>query len=400
MPFQLDPRPHTIPTHQDCKIAEMLKVGLETVDSNLSIHTQQSPQVTHWRTPHRPDLVSDSTTELHISRRENNSTRRRAGSTAGWDSRCEPVLAAASAPRPSRPGRARAQARGSRRGSPEVCTGPPTEILTPNRTASETRRTTRSRRPKRRGQGRGGRGSSRPRERPPGPASRRRLLTSGARERGQHVQQRPAEVKGSTTAAAGRRGPERGTGHGERRGTGRGAESSGTAAARDLPRFTARGKGKAGGARAPTRQRAVTSPRRSGPHVGLFGSRQAPPLPRRLSAPPPPTPVTRAARGRVSLVSLSGLPPSSVSAESRHFGARPQPRPRVGTWGDRLPPGLSPGPAAIGPQSRATSSGRWSRCLQSLHVAAASLSVEGFARAHHKACSAGLAGPPRPNQPT
>lgn len=62
-----------------------------------------------------------------------------------------------------------------------------------------------------------------------------------------------------------------------------------------------------------------------------------------------------AARGRVSLVSLSGLPPSSVSAESRHFGARPQPRPRVGTWGDRLPPGLSPGPAAIGPQSRATS---------------------------------------------
>lgn len=167
MPFQLDPRPHTIPTHQDCKIAEMLKVGLETVDSNLSI-THNSPLKSPTGEPrHRPDLVSDSTTELHISRRENNSTRRRAGSTAGWDSWCEPVLAAASAPRPSRPGRARAQARGSRRWSPEVCTGPPTETRTPNRTASETGRKTRSRRPKRRGQGRGGRGSSRPRERPP-----------------------------------------------------------------------------------------------------------------------------------------------------------------------------------------------------------------------------------------
>lgn len=236
----------------------------------------------------------------------------------------------------------------------------------------------------------------------PGPASRRRLLTSGARERGQRLQQRPAEVKGSTTAAAGRRGPERGTGHGERRGRDAEQKVPGPQrpatfralrpAARVRPAARARQR-----ANAPTRRDVTATVR---PARGLVWVSPGPAPPATPLRPTPPTPVTMAARGRVSLVSLSGLPPSSVSAESRHFGARPQPRPRVGTWGDRLPPGLSPGPAAIGPQSRATSSGRWSRCLLSLHVAAASLSVEGFARAHRKVCSAGLAGPPRPNQPT
>lgn len=177
------------------------------------------------------------------------------------------------------------------------------------------------------------------------------------------------------------------------RGTGRRTESSGTAGACDLTRFTARGKGKAG-ARAPTRQRSVTSPRRTGPHVGLFGSRQAPPLQRPRSPPPPPPPRQngglREARafGRLALCFLASRPAS--------FLRRARTSEPPGHSLDlvcHLPPGLSLGPAAVDPQRRATSpaGGRAVFCPRT---------AQGFDRAHRKICSAGLAGPQRSNQPT
>lgn len=96
-------------------------------------------------------------------------------------------------------------------------------------------------------------------------SNRKSITTSGARGWRTARSHRPGRRE-SAAAEGGLRGPERGTGHG--REAGRRARSSGTAGARDLPRFTARGKGRAG-----ARAGAVTSPRRSGLHVGLFGSR-------------------------------------------------------------------------------------------------------------------------------
>lgn len=156
-----------------------------------------------------------------------------------------------------------------------------------------------------------------------------------------------------------------------------------TAGSCDLPRFTARGKGKAG-ARALARQRSVTSPRRTGPHVGLFGSRQAPPLPR--PRPPCQDGDVREPRwdGRLALC-FPAFRPASFLRRARTS--------ELGHSLDlacHLPPGLSPGPAAVGPQPRATSpASRWSHCFVSPH-GAESLSVLGFGRAHRKTCSADL----------
>lgn len=146
------------------------------------------------------------------------------------------------------------------------------------------------------------------------------------------------------------------------RGTGRGTESSGTAGACDLPRFTARGKGKAG-ARAPARQRSVTSPRRTGPHVGLFGSRQAPPLQR--PRPPLKWRLAGGARFWEACSLFSGLPPGFISALSPNFGAaRPQPRPSV-SFATRPEPRSCCGRSA----TQSHIAGRWSRCLLSPHGA-------------------------------
>lgn len=324
----------------------------------------------HWK-PHRLDSVSDKnwqgTTEQCVSGRENNSTRTRVGNPADW---AQPPW-------------------GSRRGTPRFRTASLTETLASNHTVLETRRRTGTRRLKRRGQGRRGRRSSRG-DRPPHRQVAVAFLPRRPASAGSAFGNAPRKWRAAQQLQRVRAGRKGGRGMGRR--TGRRAESSGTAGACDLPRFTARGKGKAG-ARALARQRSVTSPRRTGPHVGLFGSRQAPP--------PRPRPLchdgdVRETRGdgRLALC-FPAFRPALFLRRARTS--------ELGHSLDlvcHLPPGLSPGPAAVGPQPRATSpASRWSHCFVSPH-GAESLSVLGFGKAHRKTCSAGLAGPQRPNQPT
>lgn len=186
----------------------MLKVGLETVDSNLSI-THNGPLKPPIRNP--TALIGKAQTNSAFLGGKTIPPADVWGTQlAGTAGASPPELQ--SAPRPSRPEGARAQARGSRRGTPRFRTAPLTETLASNHTALETGRRTGTRRLKRRGQGRRGRRSSRD-DRPPHP------LTSEVRQCGERVRQRPAEVEGSTTATEGRHGPERGTGHGEGNGT-------------------------------------------------------------------------------------------------------------------------------------------------------------------------------------
>lgn len=96
------------------------------------------------------------------------------------------------------------------------------------------------------------------------------------------------------------------------------------------------------------RQRSVTSPRRTGPHVGLFGSRQAPPLPRPLPLCQDGGVRESRAYGRLALCFPASRPASVLR------------RTRTSEPGHsldlvcHLPPGLSPGPAAVGPQPRVT----------------------------------------------
>lgn len=139
------------------------------------------------------------------------------------------------APRPGRPGRARAYAR----------TAPLAEFCRPTGgTASDTGRNSPEPEPKAQTTGECGAQEFTGPEGRPDQQVLAGFLPHEPATCGQRAQQRPAEVKGSTTAEEGLRRPERETGHGE--GAGRRAQSSGTAGARDLPRFTARGKGKAG----------------------------------------------------------------------------------------------------------------------------------------------------------
>lgn len=128
---------------------------------------------------------------------------------------------------------------------PEARTAPLAQSRRPTGgTASETRRDGREPEPKARTPGACGAQEFAGPEGRPDPRVLAGFLPHGPATRGQRAQQRPAEVKGSPAAEEGLRRPERGPGHGD--GAGRGAQSSGTAGACDLPRFTARGKGKAG----------------------------------------------------------------------------------------------------------------------------------------------------------
>lgn len=150
---------------------------------------------------------------------------------------------------------------------PEALTAPLAEFWRRTRgTASETRRNNREPEAIAQTTGRAGR---------PDPQVLAGFLPQGPATCGQRAQQRPAEVKGSTAAEEGLCGPERGQGMGR----GRDAERKvpgpqGPATFRAL-----RPAARVRPARAQTR-RDVTATGRS--HVGLFGSRQAPPLPRRL----------------------------------------------------------------------------------------------------------------------
>lgn len=93
-------------------------------------------------------------------------------------------------------------------------------------------------------------------------------------------------------------------------------------------------------ARAPTR-RDVTATGR--PARGLVWVSPGPAPP----ATPPSLPRWRRAGVMLPPASFPapGLPPASVCAKSPGIGAGPEPRPSVGSSGDRLPPGPSPGPA-------------------------------------------------------
>lgn len=119
----------------------MLKVGLETVDSN--------PSITH-NGPLKPPIGNPTALIQSLTRvgKAQPNSAFLGGKTippadvwetqlAGTAGACPPELQPAR--RPSRPGRARAQARGSRRETPRFCTAPLTETLASNHTALETR---------------------------------------------------------------------------------------------------------------------------------------------------------------------------------------------------------------------------------------------------------------------
>lgn len=283
----------------------------------------------------------------------------RCGSTAGCDSRCVAARAAAS-PEARPPSESPHAGPGQPARVPEARTA---RLPQPNRTSSETGGTAGSPRPKLRGQGREGRRSSRDgkavgtgRSWPPSYLGGPRLADSALTD---------ARPKGSAAqrlerVCAGRKG---GQGMRRRRDTEREVPGpQGPATFRAL-----RPAARVRRARAPAR-RDVTAAARPGPHVGLFGSRQATPLPRRLR-------LRLRQDGGVVRGAVPGLGPRSQAFRRAPFPLRT----RISEPGHSLDPGRTaraivcsrpePGSCCVGSAARSHISGRWSPRSVSLQVA-------------------------------